>query len=559
MRSPCQPSVPLAALVAALLSPAPALACGGVFCNAGPLPIPVEQNSERILFEVDPEGIISTTVEISYTGDPADFAWVVPVPSTPELEVVPEQVLNLIDAATAPQLTGQGSVCRSVARGCSASPVASIDPALHLGPSLDALDAAMLAPTAVLGCASSGLGGYGDDYDPVQVEDIDRVGPYEPTVVSSDDPDALIEWLNTEGYFITESMEPYIAEYVTSGSKFLAMKLAPGTGVSDIAPIRMSYEGDAPMIPLILTAVGAEPEMAITAFVAADDRYQSGNYANLLMDPAWLRYDQFSQESNYFAVASWLADGVGGAAFFTEYAGPVVWAGLGQFSEADEWLTQLQASHTNLTRMYTRLSPWEMDEDPFFERSRGGNIQSSIDLSGNAPVDSCGATSGLGPCGATYCGPGAMCAETESGPGCVCPEGWAAREVVQPGLDTGTGIPEITCQRLDHTLFTGEDLGVEPGTGCLDDTCGGNGECVDANGFPTCVCDEGFAGVPGISGQPTCAPILDQFTPEEALVNGDIGVGFASVEPSTSTRTAEILLGILILLIPGLVARRQPR
>lgn len=559
MRSPCHSFVPLAALVASVLAtPHLAFACGGLFCNGGPAPVPVEQNSERILFEVDPEGVISTTVEISYTGDPVDFAWVVPVPSTPELEIVPEQVLNLIDAATAPQLSGQRTVCRGQGVGCGGGAVASVDDPMDLGPSVRGLEPLLAAPVAVLGCAyAAGDDLYEGDYNPVEVENIDRVGPYEPTVVSSDDPDALIEWLNAEGYFITESMEPYIAEYVVSGSKFLAMKLAPGTGVSDIAPIRMSYEGAAPMIPLILTAVGAEPEMAITAFVAADSRYQSGNYTNLLMDPAWLRYDQGSVETNYYAVASWLADGVGGAGFFTEYAGQVTFATTGQFEEAEGWLRGLQERHTNLTRLFTRLSPWEMDADPFFEPSEGGAVPSQIDLSGNIPTDSCGFASDLGTCGTTYCGPGAMCARTDDGPGCVCPEGWAAREVAPQGADAGTGIPEITCQRLDHALFTGEDLGVEAGTSCLDATCGGNGECVDLNGFPTCLCDEGFAGVPGVSGQPTCVPIIDTFTPEEALVNGDVGVGFASGGARGSTQAAEVVLGLLILLVPGLLASRR--
>ncbi|MCP4504180.1 MAG: hypothetical protein GY822_30015 [Deltaproteobacteria bacterium] len=56
------------------------------------------QNAERILFEVHPppQGI-SATVVISYTGDPATFSWIVPVPETPTLDVVPVSTLLILD------------------------------------------------------------------------------------------------------------------------------------------------------------------------------------------------------------------------------------------------------------------------------------------------------------------------------------------------------------------------------------------------------------------------------------------------------------------------------
>lgn len=542
MLRPCHSLVFTGALCAAtLLSAAPAWACGGAFCSAVQ-PIPVEQNAERILFEVNPKGTISTTVEISYTGDPADFAWVVPVPSPPDLEVVPPDVLLRIDDATSPILSGQRTRCgvgRSV--GCSTGGSLALAP--------------VAVPAAVLGCAASG-GGWGDDddYDGVDVTDYDRVGPYEPRVVSSGDPEALIGWLNDNGYFVNEAMEPYIAEYVLSGSSFLAMRLAPEAGVSDIAPIRMTYPASAPQIPIILTAIAAEPEMAILAFVASDQRYQSGNYANVLMDPAWLRYDPSGFDTNYFAVASWLADQVGGHAFFTEYAGPTFWTGGGT-NESQDWLQDLARRRPYLTRMYTRLSAWEMDEDPIFEPSAGGDVPNQIDLGGNEPVDTCN-DNAIGTCGGTYCGVGAECASTAMGDACVCPEGFAARTIRSPGAADAVGAVTVTCQDLSHELFTTEDLNVD-GSVCDFAACGDNGTCVDVNGFATCVCDEGYAAV-GVSGEtsPECVETIETFTPEEALVGGDMTVGFAALEERTPRRGLEILLGLAILSVPLLRRRR---
>lgn len=537
-------------LLAPLLMPSVASACGGLFCSGGPAPVPVEQNAERILFEVNPNNTISSTVEISYTGDPLDFAWVVPVPSTPELEIVPAQVLTLLDDGTAPLLTGQPTRCGLTDRGCATGGEFSSTRRLS-----SLVEPVLAAPLAILGCTDAAYYDNDSFYDPVNVEDFDRVGPFEPTVVSSDDPAALIDWLNAEGYFIAESMEPYIAEYVAGGSKFLAMKLAPDAGVSDIAPIRMTYEGTVPQIPIVLTAIAAEPEMAIVTFIAADSRYHSGNYANLLMDPAWLRFDPSSTATNYYAVASWLADSVGGSAFFTEYAGPVNVNSFG-FEEAEDWVMELGSRHSTLTRMFTRLSGWEMTEDPYFESTDAGTIPSGIDLSANQPVNVCGEDAPLGQCGGSYCGPGALCASTELGPACLCPEGWAARQVSAVGAAAGGGIPEVTCQRLDHVLFTGEDLDPNAGGACLPGMCG-DGECVDLNGFPTCLCGDGLAAAVGVDGAPVCTGVIDTFGPEEALVGGDMGSGFASTEPTAKLRRGEVLIGALILMLPGVLRSRR--
>jgi hypothetical protein len=543
-------SVVALATACALSLPTAAVACGGLFCNGGTAPVPVEQTGERILFEVDAElGTVSTTVDIAYTGDPVDFAWVVPVPATPSLDIVPEQVLATLDGATVPQLLNQPTWCSADSDwgrwGCST------------GTSTRLATAVAAAPLAVLGCAAPGRDD--EEPDPVQVERIPRVGPYDPTVVSSEDPAALIEWLQTEGYFISEAMEPYVAQYVASGSRFLAMKLAPDVGVSDIAPIRMTYEGTEPQIPLVLTAVAAEPEMSILAFVAADSRYEAANYANLAMDPAWIRRDPFTGVDNYEAVVSFLADGLGGKAFVTAYSGELAslpW--LGDGDEERAWLNELAERAPTVTRLYTRMSAWEMTEDPVFRPSGGDPVSAALDLSGNTPVDLCEDAKEVGVCGDAYCGPGALCARTPLGQACACPDGWAAREIAGVGVNAR---PQVTCQRLDHALYTGADLDPKQGSEgvCLPDMCGDDGACVDLNGFPTCLCDEGFAAAVGTDGAPRCSPVLDLFTPEEALVHGDLSTGFAAVDDDGDSSEIGLMMLLAALLGPGIVRARRRR
>src|SRR5262245_47235490 len=86
--------------LAALLVTADAFACGGTFCDSPPPgrpPMPVEQTGENIVF-VMAQGVVEAHVQIQYNGDPARFAWLVPVPAAPTLSVGSEQLfLNLLN------------------------------------------------------------------------------------------------------------------------------------------------------------------------------------------------------------------------------------------------------------------------------------------------------------------------------------------------------------------------------------------------------------------------------------------------------------------------------
>ncbi len=97
--------IPLA--LSLTLIPSPALACGGMFCDAVQ---PVDQSAERIVFawaEDDecPDGVITVEVQISYTGDADDFAWVVPVPEIPDLFVSNDALFTVLANATIPSFT----------------------------------------------------------------------------------------------------------------------------------------------------------------------------------------------------------------------------------------------------------------------------------------------------------------------------------------------------------------------------------------------------------------------------------------------------------------------
>lgn len=526
----------LAPLLAASLGltalPTTALACGGFFCQI----TPVEQNAERVLFEVDPStGVLTTTVEIRYVGAPEGFSWVVPVPETPELLDVPVGALQVLDAATVPQIIAPPTTCSGMPGG-------------------------MNRGTASPAMAEDDAGGGG-----VNVEDLPQVGPYDPEVVSSDDPAALIEWLNTNGYLITEPMEPYVADYVASGMKFLAMKLAPGSDVADVSPISMQWSGAEPMVPISLTSVSAEPEMGVMVFVAAAGRYESSNFTNLEVDVADVQADPRNGANNYYPLLSWLLDEAGGQAIVTEYADTAaitaqnldnVFTQFTEDAESREWVGEVLGRRAYVTRMYTRLSGWEMTRDPSFgPAASDATVDRILDLSDRPAVEVCGPDeSEPEPCGQTYCGEDALCATTDAGiDGCVCPEGATARVISEPSSPGGFLRDTVVCQKTELEFMDailGTELG--PADPCATLPPDAFGTCVPVNGFATLRCDEGFAAVPDGVGGAVCARVQKTYEADQLLWNS--GCGGSGCSAGATVGSASWLL---LLLAPLLRRRRR--
>ena len=552
MNKTLAPLLCLAALALASL-PLPAQACGGFFCSSVNL-LPVQQNAERILFEVNDDDTITTTVEIRYAGDPLAFSWVVPVTDVPidtgdgAMVLAPAQTLLLLDSATMPQIITPPTQCNGAAGG-SFSNRASLGGAAPMD-------------------EDSATGGGGGQA-PVDHVDLPHVGPFAPEVVSSEDPDALIAWLNDNDYLITPEMEPMVAGYVAQGLKFLCMKLLPDSSVSDIAPISFRTPGSEPMVPLTLTGVAAEPEMGVMAFIAAGERWQASSWSNLEIDVADVQADPRNGVSNYDALVAWQIDQAGGKAFVPQYADDLdgvnsslelSWSWDEQYDDARAFLTEVEAEHPYVTRMYARASAWDMDLDPIFEATDAADLNPILDLSDRPPVEVCATAPDEDtrtPCGDTYCGENAQCAKTKSGfDGCVCQPGEVARRIEGPRTMQRDTTPTITCDRPEFDMMASlGDLGLDAdlGDSCAAADCGDNGVCVDSNGFAACECNDGYAAVPDFNtGAATCSKATRVYGPDQILWAGACGGCSNSGAPPAGLLA--LLLGPLALL--GMRRRR---
>jgi hypothetical protein len=303
-----------------LLSAPPTLACGGLFCQN----VPVDQSAERIIFTVD-AGTISAYVQINYTGNAPDFAWVVPVPSVPEVDVAEMSSFNELQTAT--------------------------DPVFMLPPVPNCLMDRMPVMESAAG------GG-------VTVFSSGEAGPYAYDVVGAEagNADALIAWLNENKYRITPEMEPLVHVYVDEGMVFLAMKLRPDQGVQDIQPVKMTYQSQRPMIPLRLTAVAANPNMGVYTWIFGRAQAEPQNYAKLEVSDNDLSAGSFGSGTDYLQQVGLGIDRYEGKAFITEYAQPT-----SQLNVTDPLLRELRQRYPYVTRLYGQISPEEMTVDPVFD------------------------------------------------------------------------------------------------------------------------------------------------------------------------------------------------
>ena len=337
----------------ALLSVRSASACGGLFCQN----TPVNQAAERIIFVDNGDGTLSTLVQINYTGDDIDFSWILPIPTPITAEDV--AVPDLADEAFTE---------------------------LHR-----LTDVQIIAPEAPACTRRDRFDTFSPAMEEMAMEDVSaeqevevfasgEVGPYAFDVIGSSDKTALISWLRDNNYRVDPPMEPLIDLYVREDFVFVAMKLLPDRGSDQIAPIQITYESEAPMIPLRLTAVAANPNMGIFTWFFGQSQAVPTNYAHMEVLDGEIEFSDFGG-NDYATLVNQRADANDGRAFVTEYAGPSFNSmpnplnGLVTFNPL---LNDLAAQHPYMTRLYTSISPEEMLVDPAFDFVTGLPDQSNV-------------------------------------------------------------------------------------------------------------------------------------------------------------------------------------
>jgi hypothetical protein len=248
-------------------------ACGGCFT---PPPPPSESESvitdEKMLLAIS---MSQTTLydQISYSGNPASFAWVLPIKGQVTVGLSADVLFQVMGSLTA-------TVVEQPPTNCPPAPTCFTEDGY--GEDTDGSSA-----------------GSSDDSSGVTVTSQAQVGPYETVQLHSTDGSALTNWLTAHGYQIPDSTKPIIDAYVTGGFDFLALKLVPGQGVQSMQPVRVTSQGAAPSLPLHMVAVGTRPTTGITIWVVAEGRWEPSNFPTFTIEDSEIAWDWATSSSNY--------------------------------------------------------------------------------------------------------------------------------------------------------------------------------------------------------------------------------------------------------------------
>jgi len=196
---------------------------------------------------VHENGRQTTILQIKYEGDSDEFAWVIPVPGYPAVNVSDPIVFWYLADSTAPRVRGGSG--------------------------------------GFLDCGSFG----GIDGEPlVEVWEEDSVGIYDYAVLSAEDPNALIDWLNTNGYVFPEDGQEIIDHYISKEWYFVAVKIhtgdeAEGLAEGTIQPLELSFDIDEIIYPLKITSMSSD-RCDVLLYVYSDQKVVPENYPYLTLN-----------------------------------------------------------------------------------------------------------------------------------------------------------------------------------------------------------------------------------------------------------------------------------
>ncbi|MEZ4390526.1 MAG: DUF2330 domain-containing protein [Polyangiales bacterium] len=310
-------------------------ACGGCFASVsvdGSKSVQVVTDHRMVLALASEE----TTLwdQIRYAGSPEGFVWVLPVPHGVPIRMGlgDNAFVNALANLSAPQIRanfragcgfdgrpqtlplsgggGAGSASGTVPRswgggggvGCGGSSTSSID----------------YTP----GSAGSGNGGgdstaYSGSEDLAIQGDRDVVGPYAAEVISGG-AGSFQRWAQANSYDIPRQTLGAVRWYEALGSDFLVLRLAPEAGVEQMQPVRITYPGYLPTLPLRMIAAGVADKVGLDLMVISEGVMQVDGFANAQIDRSQLVWNVRTSRSNYRAVFNSILARHGGRVWVTE-------------------------------------------------------------------------------------------------------------------------------------------------------------------------------------------------------------------------------------------------
>jgi hypothetical protein len=228
--------------------------------------------SSRVVLSRDGE-TTAITMASDYVGEPKEFAVVIPVPTFIErkqIRVVETKTINHLDAFTAPRLVEyyDSDPC----------------PVRRQDDRVAALSSRTMFASNAAGSLKTELAAT--RYAGVTVEASYDVGEYDVVILSANESDGLVNWLNDNGYKIPAGAEAVLGSYIKQKMRFFVAKVnldhMPLLANGYLRPLQVRYETAKFMIPLRLGTVNANgPQDLIVYALTRSGRVETANYGTV--------------------------------------------------------------------------------------------------------------------------------------------------------------------------------------------------------------------------------------------------------------------------------------
>ncbi|MCF6329348.1 MAG: DUF2330 domain-containing protein [Henriciella sp.] len=291
----------------ALSAPAASAFCGFYVAKAD---TDLFNDASKVVLVRDDERTVITMAS-DFRGDVSEFAMVVPVVDIPEREqinVANPALIDQLDEYTAPRLVEYYDENPCEMRRYRK-------------------ELAMSAPMPV-GAMQNRMTEAEDMGVTIEAEY--EVGEYDILILSAEESDGLITWLNSNGYRIPDGAEEIVGAYLKRGMKFFVAKvnLERHDGSSMLRPIQVAYEDEDFMLPIRLGTVNADGKQELFVFaITRKGRVETTNYRTVKLPsnmdvPIYVK-DEFGEF--YKAMFAHQTEKENGKAVFMEYAWDMSW------------------------------------------------------------------------------------------------------------------------------------------------------------------------------------------------------------------------------------------
>jgi len=203
-------------------------------------------------------------VQVKYSGNVQDFAWVIPLPALPDetgIQIESDSIFTLLHDWSQPKVY-MASATRS----------------------------------------GGGGGGEGGSHDEAINEDIDEqakvwqtlsVGPYDVQIISGNLAESVRKWLNDNGYAYSPSIDPILNFYIRKNWYFMAAKVSidmqengdNSMYQAGLPAIKVTFPIDKAVFPLRISEISSARKNEIEVYLIADHRMISDTYPTYAMNP----------------------------------------------------------------------------------------------------------------------------------------------------------------------------------------------------------------------------------------------------------------------------------